>query len=63
MNDLDKIIELGKHFAEPWKRATRVLSVLLLILVLVIAYMIYDSNHIDFSADFNNNSEIIQTKD
>lgn len=60
MNDLDKIIELGKQFAEPWKKATKVLSVLLIISVIAVVFVSCKSKTIRFNADFNNESEISQ---
>lgn len=29
MRDLEKLVELGREFAKPWKQATKVLAVLL----------------------------------
>ena len=36
MHDLEKLVDLGKEFAEPWKKATKVLAVLLVIAVLAL---------------------------
>lgn len=63
MNDLNKVIELGKQFAEPWKRATRVLSVLLVFSFCVILFLSYRSGTVLFHADFNNESEISQLQE
>lgn len=63
MNDLNKVIELGKQLAEPWKRATKVLSLLLVLTVLSLIFVVYNGSYVDFDASYNNNSEITQSKD
>ena len=60
MNDLDKIIELGKQFAEPWKKATKVLAVLLVISICALIILACRGSNIHLQADYNEHSEISQ---
>lgn len=60
MNDLNKIIELGKQFAEPWKKATRLLALLLLISICSLIILACRGNNIHLQADYNEQSEISQ---
>lgn len=62
MNDLNKVIELGKQFAEPWKKATKVLSILLIISVIALVFVSCKTKHVKFNADFNSESEISQVQ-
>lgn len=62
MNDLDKIIELGKQFAEPWKKATKILSILLVVSVIALVFIVCRGNSIHLQADYNEHSEISQTQ-
>ena len=62
MNDLNKIIELGKQFAEPWKKATKILSILLVVSVIALVFIACRGNNIHLQADYNENSEIAQTQ-
>lgn len=62
MQDLQKLVELGKEFAEPWKKATKVLSVLLVITIVALLVSSYKKNQIVLEADFNHQSEITQTQ-
>lgn len=62
MRDLEKLVDLGKEFAEPWKKATKVLSVLLVIAVLGLIVVTYRDNSITIQADYNTQSDITQTQ-
>lgn len=62
MQDLQKLVELGKEFAEPWKKATKVLSVLLAITIVALLVSSYKKNQIVLEADYNSQSEISQTQ-
>lgn len=60
MNDLNKVIELGKQLAEPWKKATRVLAILLSISIIAVIILACRGANIHLQADYNENSEISQ---
>lgn len=62
MQDLKKLVDLGREFAEPWRKATKVLSVLLIITIVGLFVMSFKKDNILLKADFNNESEIIQTQ-
>lgn len=62
MRDLEKIVELGREFAKPWKRATQLLSVLLVLLLIGLMILSYKNGEILLKADFNNESEITQVQ-
>lgn len=60
MNDLNKVIELGKQFAEPWKKATKILSILLVVSMVALIIVACRGYDIHLQADYNENSEISQ---
>ena len=62
MYDLEKLVDLGKEFAEPWKKATKVLAVLLVSAVIGLIFVSFKHDNILLKADFNNESEITQTQ-
>lgn len=62
MQDLEKVVELGREFAEPWKRATKVLAWLLVLAVVGLFLLAYRDNSIVLKADLNSDSEITQTQ-
>lgn len=62
MRDLEKLVDLGKEFAEPWKKATKVLSVLLVIAVLALIVVSWSKNTFTIEADYNTQSHVVQTQ-
>lgn len=62
MRDLEKLVELGREFAKPWKQATKVLAVLLVASIIGLMIMSYKNGEILLKADFNNESEITQVQ-
>ncbi len=62
MQDLEKVVELGREFAEPWKKATKVLAGLLVVAVVALLIVSFKHDNIVLKADFNNESEITQTQ-
>ena len=60
--DLDKIIELAKTIAKPYKVTTYILSVLLLISILANVYLLSQPAVVTFEADNNTSSDVNQTK-
>lgn len=62
MRDVEKIVKLGQEFAEPWRKATKVLSVLLVIAVFALIVISWRESSITIEADYNNHSEISQTQ-
>jgi hypothetical protein len=62
MRDLEKIVQLGREFAKPWKRATQLLSILLVLLLIGLMILSYKNGEILLKADFNNESEITQVQ-
>ena len=60
MNDLNKIIELGKQLAEPWKKTTKILSILLVVSIVALIIVACRGNNIHLQADYNEQSEISQ---
>lgn len=62
MRDLEKLVELGREFAKPWKQATKVLAVLLVVSLIGLMIMSYKNGEILLKADFNNESEITQVQ-
>lgn len=60
MRDLEKLVELGREFAKPWKRATQLLAVLLVMAIIGLLCLVYRDNGILLQADFNNESQITQ---
>lgn len=63
MRDLEKLVDLGREFAKPWKQATKVLSVLLVVAIGVLLMLaIFKQDNIVLQADFNNESEITQSQ-
>lgn len=60
MRDLEKLVELGREFAKPWKQATKVLAVLLVLAIVGLLCLAYRDNGILLQADFNNESQITQ---
>ena len=62
MRDLEKIVQLGREFAKPWKRASQLLSILLVLLLIGLMILSYKNGEILLKADFNNESEITQVQ-
>lgn len=62
MRDLEKLVELGREFAKPWKQATKVLAGLLIVAVIALIIVAFKRDNIVLKADFNNESEITQTQ-
>jgi hypothetical protein len=62
MQDLEKVVELGREFAKPWKQATKVLAGLLLCSIAALLIVALRHNNIVLKADFNSDSEITQTQ-
>ena len=62
MKDVEKIVKLGREFAEPWRKATKVLSVLLFVAVFSLFLLAYRDNSIVLRADLNSDSQITQTQ-
>lgn len=60
MNDLNKVIELGKQFAEPWKKATKILSILLVVSMVALIIVACNGSNVLLQADYNQHSEISQ---
>lgn len=60
--DLDKIIELAKTIAKPYKVTTYILAVLLLISILANVYLLSQPAVVTFEADNNTSSDVNQTK-
>ena len=62
MQDLEKVVELGREIAKPWKQATKVLAVLLVVAVIALIVVSWRESSITIEADYNNHSEISQTQ-
>ena len=62
MQDLEKLVELGREIAKPWKQATKVLAVLLVVAVVALIVVSWRESSITIEADYNNHSEISQTQ-
>ena len=62
MRDLEKLVELGREFAKPWKRATRLLSVLLVLSLIGLFLLAYKDSEILLEADYNTHSEVTQVQ-
>lgn len=62
MQDLEKLVQLGREFAKPWKQATKVLAVLLVFAVIGLFLLAYRDNSVILKADLNSESQITQTQ-
>lgn len=62
MQDLEKVVELGREFAKPWKQATKVLAGLLVVAITTLLIVALRHNNIVLKADLNSDSEITQTQ-
>ncbi len=62
MQDLEKLVELGREFAKPWKQATRVLAVLLVASIIGLIILSCRDNSILLEADYNTHSEVMQVQ-
>ena len=62
MQDLEKLVELGREFAEPWKKATKVLAWLLVVAVVALIVVSWRKNTFTIEADYNTQSHIEQTQ-
>lgn len=62
MRDLEKLVELGREFAKPWKRATQLLSVLLVLSLIGLFLLAYKDSKILLEADYNTHSEVTQVQ-
>ena len=62
MRDLEKLVDLGREFAKPWKRATQLLSVLLALSLIGIFLLAYKDSEILLEADYNTHSEVTQVQ-
>lgn len=62
MRDLEKIVQLGREFAKPWKRATQLLSVLLVLSLIGLFLLAYKDSEILLEADYNTHSEVTQVQ-
>ena len=60
--DLEKIIELAKEIARPYKITTYVLGILLLVSILANVYLLSQPAVVTFEADNNTSSDVNQTK-
>ena len=62
MRDLQNLVELGREFAKPWKRATQLLSVLLVVAVVALIVVSWRKNTFTIEADYNTQSHVVQTQ-
>ena len=62
MHDLEKLVELGREFAKPWKRAAQLLSVLLVLSLVGLFLLAYKDSEILLEADYNTHSEVTQVQ-
>jgi hypothetical protein len=62
MRDLEKLVELGREFAKPWKQATKVLAVLLVASIIGLVVLAYRDSSILLEADYNTHSEVLQVQ-
>lgn len=62
MQDLEKVVELGREFAKPWKQATKVLTGLLVVAVVALIVVSWRKNTFTIEADYNTQSHIEQTQ-
>lgn len=62
MRDLEKLVGLGREFAKPWKRATQLLSVLLVLSLIGWLCLAYKDGAISLEADYNTHSEVLQVQ-
>ena len=62
MRDLEKLVELGREFAKPWKRATHLLAALLVLSLVGLFCLAYKDGAISFEADYNAHSEVLQVQ-
>lgn len=62
MRDVEKIVKLGREFAEPWRKATKILSVLLVLSLIGLIAVTLQKNTVTIQADYNTESEITQTQ-
>lgn len=61
--DLDKIIELAKELARPYKITTAILAVLLALSICINVYVLTRPMTVSFDAGGNNFSEITQSNE
>lgn len=59
--DLEKIIELAKILAKPYKIMTYILAVLLVLSICGNIYLATDTNYITIEADDNTSSSVTQS--
>ena len=62
MYDLERLVDLGKEFAEPWKKATKVLAILLVAAVIGLIVVSWRKNTFTIEADYNTQSHVVQTQ-
>lgn len=62
MQDLEKLVELGREIAKPWKQATKVLAGLLVASIIGLIILSCRDNSILLEADYNTHSEVVQTQ-
>lgn len=59
--DLDKLLELGIKYAEPYRKTNKILAFLLVIFVTSTIYLATTKINIEFVANNNDLSDITQT--
>lgn len=62
MQDLEKLVELGRESAKPWKQATKVLAGLLAASIVGLIILSCRDNSILLEADYNTHSEVMQVQ-